>query len=141
MPEDGITMDMTLNTTPTPDPVTGRSHVYVVRDIRTTAKDLKLKIHDSKRDMLYKILSPIINSKVRKVIEEQVPIKMQEIMMKMDEQLMNNIENAKAKSNSGSITDSATRLSKNPNPEWGSRAYDMEEPRVQHIHDTTRHNY
>ncbi|ORX89056.1 hypothetical protein K493DRAFT_340889 [Basidiobolus meristosporus CBS 931.73] len=140
MPDDGITMDMTLNTTPTPDPVTGRNHVYQVRDISTVAKDLKLNIHDSKRDFLYKILSPIINSKVRKAIEEQVPIKMQEVMMKMDEQLMDNIENAKLKANSGSnVGDAHANLVKDPNPEWGSRAYNLEEPRIQHIQEQRKY--
>ncbi|ORX99371.1 hypothetical protein K493DRAFT_299405 [Basidiobolus meristosporus CBS 931.73] len=137
MPDDGITMDMTLNTTPAPDPVTGRNHVYEVKQVGTSAKDLKLKIHNSKHDVLYKLLSPIINSKVRKIIEEQVPIKVHETMMKIEEQLVKNMEESKARI--GSSTDPSridpAQLTKEPNPQWGSQAFDMQQPTVQHIRE------
>ncbi|KAK9721355.1 hypothetical protein K7432_003498 [Basidiobolus ranarum] len=130
MPDDGISMDMKLNTTPAPDPVTSQSHAYQVQDVSTSVKDLKLKIHNSKHDILYKLLSPIINSKVKKVVQEHVSFKIREVMMRLDEQLTKIMENAKAQGNSSLLKDNdeTSRLSKNPIPDWGSRAYDLKEP-------------
>ncbi|ORX99372.1 hypothetical protein K493DRAFT_299406 [Basidiobolus meristosporus CBS 931.73] len=152
MPDDGITMDMTLNTTPAPDPVTGRNHVYEVKQVETSVKELKLTVHNSKHDILYKLLSPIINSKVRQIIEEQVSIRAHETMMKIEEQipievqetvimieeqLVKNMEESKARI--GSSTDPSridpAQLTKEPNPQWGSQAFDMQQPTVQHIRE------
>ncbi|ORX91654.1 hypothetical protein K493DRAFT_264315, partial [Basidiobolus meristosporus CBS 931.73] len=74
MPEDGIELDMTLGL----NPAAGKAHVYEVIDCNTRVNDLNLRIHGSKHDTVYKILSPIINSRVKKVIEQAVPEKLTE---------------------------------------------------------------
>ncbi|KAK9759551.1 hypothetical protein K7432_017343 [Basidiobolus ranarum] len=98
MPEDGIELDMTLDTNPAE---MDKAHVYKVLDCNTRVNDLKLKIHGSKRDTTYKLLSPIINSRVKKVIEQVVPEKLIEMMTNLDNQLAIATEQALAKAQLG----------------------------------------
>ncbi|KAK9762047.1 hypothetical protein K7432_012574 [Basidiobolus ranarum] len=123
MPEDGIELDMTVDT----NPATGKAHVFKVLECNTRVNDLKLKIHGSKHDTTYKLLSPIINSRVKKVIEQVVPEKLTEMMTNIDNQLAIATEQALANAQRNQGVEHQTTDPLHPtqqvDPKWGSKAY------------------
>ncbi|KAK9768549.1 hypothetical protein K7432_000758 [Basidiobolus ranarum] len=129
MPEDGIELDLLLNTNPAKGK---KAHLYEVLDCNTRVNDLKLKIHGSKHSTRYKLLAPFINSKVKKIIEQMVPQKLTEMLVDIDnrialatEQTLMNIErkNAESKVNPSPMKPSKT----DHTTEWSSDAYNPQQ--------------
>ncbi|ORX75933.1 hypothetical protein K493DRAFT_246805 [Basidiobolus meristosporus CBS 931.73] len=127
MPEEGIELDLLLNVSPEKGK---KAHLYEVLDCNTRVHDLKLKIHGTRHSTTYKLLAPFINSKVKKVIQQMVPMKLSEMLVDLDDKIASQTEItlAKASLRKAEIEEEKRSLDMSQataTPEkWASEAYD-----------------
>lgn len=118
MPKEGISVIMTIA------PSTSDEHTFIAEHVETQIKDLKIKIHDSHHNILYKMFGSIINSKIRKQLETVITEKIYNFAYKFDGKITHSAQKLRAMSlTQETDKESSVELT----PEWSSKAFNVHE--------------
>jgi hypothetical protein len=89
-----------------------------IEQIETTLHNIDLRLHDSHHDFLYKVAKPLLNTRVKKAIEEAVTEGLKDLIFNLDGKLA-----GAAQSASRGVVDGPEPVK--GLPEWGSKAFDV----------------
>lgn len=83
IPDKGLEINLTLVQADDKD----NANLVKVEKAKATIHEMKLKVHDSKHDFLYKLLGPFINKAVKRQAEKGIADQLTKIVIQLDQQV------------------------------------------------------
>lgn len=117
--DDGVQITMTLE----PDMDPKSPNTLRVKYCKVHIDSLKLRIRDSKHDVLYKVMSPFINTFLKKKVESSTEDTLRNLIFRLDEK----VKGMSTTGRVGHYRSEYKPLPKTGIPEWGSKAYSVTE--------------